>query len=94
MNKIIYKYECEKPLGEVWNLEAEGLMKIVHFGTDYRGKHCVWAEIDLNEIWTYKIDIVVVGTGFTFGTPEKMSHVNSIIEDGFVWHCYAGKPLL
>lgn len=94
-SNTIYKYEYMGQLGDVWTLEANGLKKIVHFGIDYRGYNCVWAEIDLDDTWTYKIDLLVVGTGFTFDTHGKLKHVNSVITDGgLVWHCYAGKPLL
>lgn len=95
MSKVIYKYTYQGGLGSLWTLEGKGIKKIVHFDADGRGVHCVWAEVDLSDEWTYKVNLLVVGTGHEFDTESKLKHVNSIVTPGgLVWHCYAGKPLL
>ena len=93
--KVIYKYRLGKDVqfGEASCIDVPGYVRVVHFDRDGLGYISVWAEVDSNPRYAYKVPVFVVPTGYQFDAAKnKASYHSTMNDDGFFWHLYVGAP--
>lgn len=85
----VWKYELKTTDRQVIELPSQH--QVLHVDEDPQGggRLALWAAVrPVPDQELYRLEIVIFGTGHAFPVEGDMSHLGSVVSQGFVWHVF------